>query len=202
MKIRKYIFLIAVFLFTIICIMVTKKRDNKIAENEYVTEKLNIEIEEETPMIVEELVKQYPKEDVLKKYKGYDVCAKIEIPVISLEANIFSEFSNKALKVSCTKFWGVEPNQEGNFCVAGHNYKNMFYGIKKLKIGDTFFITDNEVGKVEYEIFFIDKVVPENVECLDAVTKGEKEVTLITCTTDSKYRIIVKGREKILDIDT
>ena len=190
MKTRRYIFLIVVILFTIICIMVVKKRDNKIVENEYVTEKINIEIEEP--------IKEYPKEDISESYKGYDVCAKIEIPVISLEANILSEFSNNALKVSCTKFWGVNPNQEGNFCVAGHNYKNMFYGIKKLQIGDTFFITDNEVGKVEYEIFSIDIVVPENVECLDAVTNGEKEVTLITCTTDSKYRIIVKAREKIL----
>lgn len=167
--------------------MVVKKRDNKIIENEYVTEKINIEIEEP--------VKEYPKEEVLESYKGYDVCAKIEIPSISVEANILSEFSDKALKVSCTKFWGVEPNQEGNFCVAGHNYKKMFYGLKKLKIGDTFFIIDNEVGKVEYEIFSIDKVVPENIECLDAVTLGEKEVTLITCTTDSKYRIIVKAKE-------
>ena len=185
MKTIKYI---VVILFTIICIMLVQKRDNKVEENQYVTEKINIEIKEP--------VKQYPKEEVLENYKGYDVCAKIEIPSISLKANILSEFSNKALKVSCTKFWGVEPNQEGNFCVAGHNYKNIFYGIKKLQIGDIFFITDNEVGKVEYEIFSIDKVVPENVECLDAVTNGEKEVTLITCTTDSKYRIIVKARER------
>jgi len=186
MKTVRYIFLIVLI---IICIMMVKKQENKIEEKQYITEKINIEIKEP--------FKQYPKEDVLENYKGYDVCAKIEIPSISVEAYILSEFSNKALKVSCTKFWGVEPNQEGNFCVAGHNYKNMFYGVKKLQIGDTFFITDNEVGKVEYEIFIIDKVVPENVECLDAVTVGEKEVTLITCTTDSKYRIIVKAREKI-----
>lgn len=173
--------LIFVIFLTIVCMMKSQKQDNKTIENEYVTEKINIEIEE----------------PVLENYKGYDVCAKIEIPVISLEANILSEFSNKALKVSCTKFWGVDPNQQGNFCVAGHNYKNMFYGIKKLQIGDTFFITDNKVGKVEYEIFNIDKVLPQNVECLDAITIGEKEVTLITCTSDSKYRIIVKAREKI-----
>jgi len=197
MKTRKYIFLIVVILLTIICIMLVQKRNNRIIENEYITEKINIEIEEDTALISNEQVKEYPKEEVLENYKGYDVCAKIEIPSISLKANILSEFSDKALKVSCTKFWGVEPNQEGNFCIAGHNYKNMFYGIKKLEIGDTFFITDNEIGKVEYEIFSIDKVAPENVECLDAVTIGEKEVTLITCTTDSKYRIIVKAREKL-----
>ena len=46
MKTRRYIFLIFVVLFTIICIMVVKKRDNKIIENEYVTEKINIKIEE------------------------------------------------------------------------------------------------------------------------------------------------------------
>ena len=186
MKTIKYIVGI---LFIIICIMVVKKQDNEIEENGYITEKIKVEIKEP--------IKEYPKEQVLENYKGYDVCAKIEIPAISLEANILSEFSNKALKVSCTKFWGVEPNQEGNFCIAGHNYKNMFYGLKKLQIGDTFFITDNKIGKVEYEIFSINKVVPENVECLDAVTIGEKEVTLITCTSDSKYRIIVKAREKI-----
>jgi len=75
MKSRKYIFLIVVILFTIICIMAVKKRDNKIIEKEYVTEKINIEIEES--------VKEYPKEKVLENYKGYDVCAKIEIPSIS-----------------------------------------------------------------------------------------------------------------------
>lgn len=197
MKMRGYTFLIVVVFFIIICLMIVIEPDNKVVENEYVTEKTNIEIKEDTT-IIKKPVKEYPKEYVLKNYKGYDVCAKIKIPSISLEANILSEFSDKALKVSCTKFWGVEPNQEGNFCIAGHNYKNMFSKIKKLQIGDTFFITDNVVGKVEYEIFSIDKVVPENVECLDAVTNGEKEVTLITCTNDSKYRIIVKAREKIL----
>ena len=69
MNTRKYIFLITVVLFTIICIKVVRKRDNKIVENEYVTEKINIEIEEDTTMIVEEPVKQYPKEDILENYK-------------------------------------------------------------------------------------------------------------------------------------
>lgn len=200
MKTRKYIFLIDVILFTLICILIAQNRDNKVVDNEYVTEKINIETEnheKESTLIIEESIKEYPKEQVLESYKGYKVCAKLEIPSISLKANILSEFSNEALKVSCTKFWGVQPNQEGNFCVAGHNYKNMFFGIKKLQIGDTFFITDNEVGKVEYEIFKIDMVEPKNVECLDAVTIGEKEVTLITCTNDSKHRIIIKAKEKV-----
>ena len=109
-----------------------------------------------------------------------------------------SNYSEKALRVSVTKFWGVEPNQTGNFCVAGHNFrrKNMFHNLKKLNIVDNLFITDKEVGKVEYEIFKIYKVHPEDVNCLEPITKDKKEVTLITCTVDSKQRIIVKAKEK------
>ena len=71
----------------------------------------------------------------------------------------------------------------------------MFRNLKKLKIGDRLFILDNKVGKVEYEIYDLYKVIPEDVSCLSQETNGKKEVTLITCTTDSKERIIVKALE-------
>ena len=71
----------------------------------------------------------------------------------------------------------------------------MFSNLKKLKIGDKLFVSDREIGKVEYEIFKIDTVLPEDISCLDAVTENQKEVTLITCTSDSKKRIIIKAKE-------
>lgn len=200
------IILICAIFGMLFCILIAKIGDNKIEENDYNTERLNLwedsdvpigENEHNSVLFQEEIIKVYPKEEVLDTYKGYKVCAKLEIPSISLEANILSNYSKNALKVSCTKFWGVDPNQTGNFCIAGHNTKSMFSGIKKLELGDTFFITDNEVGKVEYEIFSIDKVVPNDVDCLDAVTSGEKEATLITCTNDSTKRVIIKARERI-----
>lgn len=142
-------------------------------------------------------VKEYPKEEILENYNGYEVCAKLVIPEISLETNVIANYSEEALRNSVVKFWGVEPNSNGNFCIAGHNFKNknMFSKLKKLKIGDRLFITDTKVGKVEYEIFKIDTVVPEDVSCLKAVTENEKEVTLITCTMNSKKRIVVKAKE-------
>lgn len=203
MKRRKIIIniiLIFAIIGTLIGILIAKIGDNKIDGKYDMAEGLSLEDENNEyndSLIIDEVAKEYPKEEILDNYKGYEVCAKIEIPAISLQANILSNYSKKALKVSCTKFWGVEPNQEGNFCVAGHNTKSMFSGIKKLELGDTFFIIDNEVGKVEYEIFNIDKVSPDDVDCLDALTSGEKEVTLITCTNDSKKRVIIKAREKI-----
>lgn len=146
----------------------------------------------------EEETKTYPKEEIPKEYKGYNIIAKLEIPKIQLETYILSKYSEKSLNISVTKFWGSDPNKKGNFCIAGHNVKNknMFYDLRELKITDTFWITDNEVGKVEYEIYDIYTVEPDDVKCLSQETEGRLEVTLITCTNDSKRRIIVKAKER------
>lgn len=141
--------------------------------------------------------KQYPKEEVIKTYNGYKVTAKLEIPRINLETYVLEDYSTNALNVSVTKFWGADPNEPGNFCIAGHNFirKNMFRNLKKLKNGDKLYILDNKVGKIEYEIYDIYKVEPKDTSCLSQETNGKKEVTLITCTNDSKKRIIVKAME-------
>lgn len=197
---KKYIInsiLIGSILSIFLCIIIEKYRDNNINNNIYNTEKLGTQ--ENLINIInidEEEIKQYPKEEIEDTYKGYEVCAKLDIPSIELEVNILSAYSKKALEISATKFWGVNPNEKGNFCIAGHNKKSMFYNIKKLEIGDTFFITDRDIGKVEYEIFDIYKVSPEDVSCLEAITDNIREVTLITCTNDSKSRFIIKAMEK------
>ena len=142
---------------------------------------------------------EYPKEEILENYNGYSVCAKLEIPVISLETYVLSEYSIQNLNVSVTKFFGPNPNEIGNFCVAGHNFrnKNMFKNLKKVEIGDEIFLIDNKVGKVKYIVYEIDKVFPNDVSCLEQNSEV-REITLITCTSDSKKRIIVKAKEENL----
>ena len=132
-----------------------------------------------------------------KQYQGYQVAALLEIPEIDLTTYILQNYSAQALNKSVTKFWGADANQIGNFCVAGHNFQNnhMFKNIKKLNKKDSLFITDPIVGKVKYEIYDIYKVDPSDVSCLNQKTNGKREVTLITCTNDSKKRIIVKAAE-------
>lgn len=165
------------------------------------TEEIKEEIEEteenEIATEIQKPTKQYEKEDIITEYKGYTVSSKLTIPIISLETYILQNYSVNALRVSVTKFWGVDANQIGNFCVAGHNFKNknMFSNLKKLNIGDRLFISDNKVGKVEYEIYDKFIVFPNETDCLNPETNGKREVTLITCTIDSKQRIIIKARE-------
>ncbi len=74
----------------------------------------------------------------------------------------------------------------------------MFYNLKKLKIGNTLTISDNTIGKIEYEIYSIYNVFPEDVSPLSQETNGQREVTLITCTNDSKQRTIIKAKEQKL----
>lgn len=206
------IILFVAFLTLIICIGISKKEETKIRSESIVQQagdstekKLVTQIEEinqdnigvDKEKVEKSNTREYPKVKIEKTYKGYDVCAKLEIPSISLVTNVLKKYSTSALNVSVTKFWGVDPNQIGNFCVAGHNFKNrnMFRNLKKLNIGDRLFVTDEKIGKVEYEIFNIYKVFPEDTSCLTPSIADEREVTLITCTTDSKQRVIVKAKE-------
>lgn len=150
--------------------------------------------------ITKQINKEYEKEEVITKYKGYDVIAKMEVPKIKLKTYILKNCTKESLNKAVAKFWGGNPNEEGNLCVAGHNAprnSNMFYKLKQLKIGDEFTISDNTVGIVKYEIYDIYSVLPNDVSCISQVTKGKKEVTLITCTDSSKKRFIVKATEKI-----
>jgi len=187
--------LIGSILVIITCIITEKLGENHSKGNNYLAEKLSQEGKSDNQVIEE--ITEYPKEKIDNIFNGYEVCAKLEIPKISLKTNVLREYSKKALSICVTRFWGVKPNTLGNFCIAGHNTKskNMFYNLKNLKIGDTIFLTDHEVGKVEYEVFKIYKVSPNNTDCLDPLTKYEREITLITCTNDAQKRLIIKARE-------
>ena len=188
-----------IIIFIILCgtIWIVRENQNEVTIQEEKNEITQENIEKSERIKSEQ--KQYQKAEVIKSYKGYKVSAKLEIPKIDLDTYILEEYSTNALNVSVTKFWGAAPNEEGNFCIAGHNFirKNMFRNLKKLKNGDKLYILDNNVGKVEYEIYDIYKVEPKDISCLSQETNGRKEVTLITCTNDSKKRIIVKAKERI-----
>ena len=133
---------------------------------------------------------------VEEEYKGYPVSAILEIPKIGLKDYVIEDYSVQALKVSIAKFWGGEPNEIGNFCIAGHNYKN-FLNIAELTVGDEIILKDNYNGEISYVIYDIFTVLPQDTTCLSQKTEGKREVTLITCTKDIKQRIILKARESV-----
>ena len=142
---------------------------------------------------------EMPEVLVVEKYKGYDVDSRLEIPKIKLSTNVLKEYTTEGLDVCASKYYGPNANEIGNYCIAGHNYnkENMFNHLIDLSLGDSIYLTDNENGVVEYTVYDIYKVKPQNTEPLSQETQGERELTLITCVNYSKNRLVVKAIEKI-----
>ncbi len=162
--------------------------------------------EEEKPVVVpttnnSNTVATKPKEKSSAGYT-YVVDGRIEIPKIKVDYPILSgetkseQETEALLKMSPLKFHGPEINEVGNYCIVGHNYRNskFFSKVPTLENGDIIKITDT-TGKVEeYSVYTKYNVVPSDTTCTDQRTNGKKEITLITCTNDSKERVIVKAR--------
>lgn len=134
--------------------------------------------------------------------KPYYIIGRIYIPSIAVDYAIAEtdlDYIDDVLKVHPTKFWGCEPNEVGNFCIVGHNYRNskFFSKVPTMQIGDTIEITDMSNRTLVYEVYDIYEVDPEDRDCTSQRTSGRKEITVITCTNDSQRRVIVKARERI-----
>ncbi len=127
--------------------------------------------------------------------KKYTTVGMINIPSINVNYPILSKTTDSLLKVSVCKFWGSDPNQVGNLCIAGHNYRNkrFFSKVPTLTVGDIIEITDVNKKTLKYSVYDKYTVDPEDTSCTSQITNGKKIVTLITCTNDSKQRVIVKA---------
>ena len=110
---------------------------------------------------------------------------------------LLSETNKETLDKSVTKLCGPNINEVGNFCILGHNYNksNMFGNLKKLEINDVIILTNIYGQQVQYMVYDIYKVYPDEVECLSQETYGNRDVTLITCTTGAIKRLVIKTTE-------
>lgn len=128
---------------------------------------------------------------------NYYTIGRITIPKISVDYPILSETTEELLKKSPCKFWGADPNQVGNFCIVGHNYRNklFFSKVPTLEMGDIIEITDLSNKTLQYSVYDKFEIEPDNTECTSQLTNGRKEITVITCTNDGKKRVVVKAKE-------
>lgn len=127
------------------------------------------------------------------KFKGFDSLGRIQIPKINLDLPVLDSISAKALNTSVIKQYGPGLNQVGNTVIAGHNYRNgqFFSNNYKLENGDTIYIQDNTGTKLAYTIYNKYETTPEDADYMERDTNGKPEISLTTCTDDSKSRIII-----------
>ena len=71
--------------------------------------------------------KRKPVSPVYHKTKSgivYYTIGQINIPKVKINYPIISETNNTLMKIGITKYWGCNPNEVGNMCLVGHNYRN------------------------------------------------------------------------------
>lgn len=127
----------------------------------------------------------------------YSTESFISIPKIGISYPVLTETSDELLEVSVNKYWGPAPNEVGNYCIVGHNYRNgkMFGKLSELEDGDIVNLEDTSGRTLRYEVYRKYVVEPTDTRCTSQLTNGRKELTLITCTNYGTQRLVVKCRE-------
>lgn len=174
----------------------------KLVDEEVIVVRLNAIPEEEntttTQVVQIEQKIEVPEEQKLTASDGtvYYTIGVINIPSINVNYPILSTYTDELLKIAPCKFHGPNPNEVGNLCIAGHNYKNskFFSKVPNLQLGDTIEITDLSGRMLTYTVYDKFIVNPDDLACTSQLTNGKKEITLITCTNDNKQRHIIKAR--------
>lgn len=131
-----------------------------------------------------------------KTYKGFNVVGTIEIPATDLKYPILEKVTKASIEAAVAVLYGPGPNQPGNTVIVGHNYRNglFFSNNKKLVVGDKVYITDNSGEKVTYTIYDKFEASENDTSFYTRNTNNAREITLSTCTDDSKARIILLAK--------
>lgn len=167
----------------------TKKTDNVIIVA--LEEDDEIKIPEVLPQEIS--TAQYTSSDGIK----YTVESIIRVPRLEINYPVIAETSEELLKISVNKYWGPGPNEVGNYCIVGHNYKSkkMFGRLSESVNGDIIELEDINGNIVKYSVYDKYTVEPEDTSCTSQLTGGRREITLITCTNYGTQRLVVKARE-------
>lgn len=136
--------------------------------------------------------------DYISTGSNFSVIGLIEIPKISISYPILSNINDELLKIAPCRFYGPLPNEIGNLCIAGHNYKNskFFSKLKNLKNDDIIKITDLTGNIIEYTIYNKFETNYEDISCISQDTNNKKEITLVTCNNTKNKRTILKAKER------
>jgi len=125
------------------------------------------------------------------------IIGAVEIEVLGINYPILNEYTEENLKISICKFYGPNPNENGNLCIVGHNYMNdkFFSKLNTLNYNDTINIYDYFGNKISYRVYDKYLSTSNDLKCLEQ-NKTIKEITLITCNKpDNSKRLIIKAKE-------
>ena len=130
-------------------------------------------------------------------YKGFKVVGKIEIPKTDIEYPLLEKVTPQSIEASIGVLYGPGVNEVGNTVLIGHNFRNglFFSNNKRLENGDKIYITDMEGNKITYTIYKKYTTDTNDFDYATRDTNGKREISLSTCTDDTKNRLIIWAKE-------
>lgn len=117
---------------------------------------------------------------------GYEYIGFLEIPALTLELPILADWDEARLKTAPCRHFGSADTDD--LVIAGHNYKNHFGNLHKLRVGDIVTFTDT-AGKVL--LYSIGEIRTLDATAVEEVQQSDWPLILYTCTYTGKARLMV-----------
>jgi sortase A len=133
-----------------------------------------------------ELLTEEDKKMAEIEIDGYPYIGYLSMPTLEKELPIMSTWSYPQLKIAPCRYSGSLRGED--LVLMAHNYVSHFGPIHRLEIGDPVIFTDVYGNVTEYEVVGKDILDPSAV---DAMTAGDFDLTLFTCTYGGSSRVTV-----------
>lgn len=131
-------------------------------------------------------------------YEGFVMIGYITIPKTNVKEPILDSVTPDSLNTAVAALYPSNPklNEPGNVVIIGHNYRNgqFFSDNDKLSVGDKVLIKDAKGRELSYTIYQKFQTTDTDTSFYTRDTNGVPEITLSTCTDDSKARIIILAK--------
>ena len=143
--------------------------------------------DEAEPTTLPESLPDVRREMPVKTINGRDYIGVLSIPSLELELPVISQWDYPALKVAPCRYSGSL--YQDNLIICAHNYASPFGRLKTLQPGDTLLFTDMDDQVVSFQMVEQETLEPNDEE---AMTTGDWDLTLFTCTPGGQTRVTVR----------
>ena len=144
--------------------------------------------QEEAPAVkLPEYLLDAQREMPEKTVNGRDYIGVLSIPSLNLELPVLSQWSYPNLKEAPCRYSGSL--YQNDLIICAHNYASHFGKLKTLQPGDTLLFTDMDDQVVSFQMVEQEILEPNDEE---AMTTGDWDMTLFTCTPGGQTRVTVR----------
>lgn len=122
-----------------------------------------------------------------KTVNGRAYIGVLSIPTLNLELPVLSQWSYPNLKDAPCRYSGSL--YQNDLIICAHNYASHFGKLKTLQPGDTLLFTDMDDQVVSFQMVEQETLDPYDQE---AMTTGDWDLTLFTCTPGGQTRVTLR----------